>query len=136
MAKINGTCKWFNSKKGFGFITPNDGSEDIFVHQSGIHAEGFRSLKQGEAVEYNVTQDDQGRCKAVDVTGPDGAFVEGAPKPVRRRRRRFVEKDEDTNEGEENNNSATNNGDADVVIENVASNTTEETANLETVAEN
>ena len=45
--------QWFNSEKGFGFITPADGSPDIFCHQSVIHAEGFRSLDEGEPVEFN-----------------------------------------------------------------------------------
>ncbi|CAM6020789.1 unnamed protein product [Sphagnum balticum] len=77
-AKKAGTVKWFNSSKGFGFITPDDGSEDIFVHQTSIHAEGFRSLREGEAVEYSVESSDDGRTKALEVTGPGGTFVQGA----------------------------------------------------------
>ncbi len=76
--KKAGTVKWFNSSKGFGFITPDDGSEDIFVHQTSIHAEGFRSLREGEAVEYSVESSDDGRTKALEVTGPGGTFVQGA----------------------------------------------------------
>jgi len=83
--KLIGTCKWFNSKKGFGFITPSDGSQDVFVHQTSIHAEGFRSLGEGEQVEYNTQTDDNNKIKAVDVTGPGGAHVKGAPKPNYRR---------------------------------------------------
>mmetsp|Transcript_4123 Transcript_4123/g.11636 ORF Transcript_4123/g.11636 Transcript_4123/m.11636 type:complete len:143 (+) Transcript_4123:129-557(+) len=79
-AKMTGTVKWFNSTKGFGFITPSDGSGDIFVHQSEIHAEGFRSLDEGESVEYEVIQGQDGRLKAAQVTGPGGAFVKGAPR--------------------------------------------------------
>jgi cold shock CspA family protein len=79
-----GVCKWFNSKKGFGFITPKDGSEDIFVHQTAIHAEGFRSLAEQEPVEYETAVDEQGRVKALNVTGPNGAYVKGAPKPRQR----------------------------------------------------
>jgi len=75
-----GECKWFNSKKGFGFITPNDGSEEVFVHQTAIHASGFRSLAEKEPVEYDTTIDENGRVKALNVTGPNGAFVKGAPK--------------------------------------------------------
>ncbi|PHT41882.1 Glycine-rich protein 2, partial [Capsicum baccatum] len=75
--RAKGTVKWFNDQKGFGFITPDDGSEDLFVHQSGIRSEGFRSLAEGEAVEYEVENGSDGRTKAVDVTGPDGAAVSG-----------------------------------------------------------
>mmetsp|Transcript_7125 Transcript_7125/g.13112 ORF Transcript_7125/g.13112 Transcript_7125/m.13112 type:complete len:128 (+) Transcript_7125:99-482(+) len=73
-----GTVKWFNTQKGFGFIVPDDGSEDVFVHQTAIQAEGFRSLADGEAVEFEV-EEENGRRKAVQVTGPDGANVQGAP---------------------------------------------------------
>ena len=65
-----GTVKWFDSTKGFGFITAN--GEDFFVHQSGIQAEGFRSLEDGSSVEFEVETDDAGKTKAVDVTGPNG----------------------------------------------------------------
>jgi len=89
--KLKGTCKWFNSKKGFGFITPSTGGADVFVHQSSIHAEGFRSLGEGEEVEYSVETDKEQRVKAVAVTGPQGAYVKGAPKPVYRRYRNNAE---------------------------------------------
>lgn len=76
-----GSCKWFNSTKGFGFITPDDGSSDVFVHQSSIQAEGFRSLAEGERVEYTIEVDKRsGKVKANMVTGPDGVNVKGAPK--------------------------------------------------------
>eukprot|EP00897_Mesotaenium_endlicherianum_P000919 jgi/Mesen1/10828/ME000093S10349 len=75
-----GKVKWFNSSKGFGFITPDDGGEDLFVHQTSIHAEGFRSLREGEPVEFNVEASDDGRTKALDVTGPNGGYVQGAPR--------------------------------------------------------
>lgn len=48
----SGTVKWFNDSKGFGFITPDDGGKDLFVHHSEIAAEGFRSLKEGQKVKY------------------------------------------------------------------------------------
>mmetsp|Transcript_34733 Transcript_34733/g.72289 ORF Transcript_34733/g.72289 Transcript_34733/m.72289 type:complete len:143 (-) Transcript_34733:875-1303(-) len=75
-----GTVKWFNTLKGFGFILPDEeGMPDVFVHQSEIYAEGFRSLMDGESVEYKLTTDDNKRHKAVSVTGPNGAHVQGAP---------------------------------------------------------
>jgi cold shock CspA family protein len=74
-----GAVKWFDTMKGFGFIVPDDGSTDVFVHQTAIQTEGFRSLGDGEAVEYIVEIDGNGRRKAVQVTGPEGAEVQGAP---------------------------------------------------------
>jgi CspA family cold shock protein len=55
-----GKVKWFNEKKGFGFIVPDDGSEDVFVHHSKIASEGFRTLKEGQAVEYERAQGQKG----------------------------------------------------------------------------
>jgi len=78
---MKGTCKWFDSKKGYGFITPEDGSEDIFVHQQSIQADGFRSLGEGEPVEFDIEVDDSGRKKAINVTGPGGSQVRGDQRP-------------------------------------------------------
>jgi len=55
-----GTVKWFNDKKGYGFITPEDGEKDCFVHFSAIMAEGFKSLKEGQRVEFEVVDGDKG----------------------------------------------------------------------------
>ena len=55
-----GTVKWFNDAKGIGFIAPEDGSADVFVHFSAIDAKGFRSLQEGQRVQYEVTQGPKG----------------------------------------------------------------------------
>jgi CspA family cold shock protein len=55
-----GIVKWFNSEKGYGFITPEDGTKDLFVHFSGIEGEGYRSLNEGQKVEYTETQGQKG----------------------------------------------------------------------------
>ena len=55
-----GTVKWFNSEKGFGFITQDDGGADVFVHHTAIQAEGFRTLREGQKVEFDVTRGPKG----------------------------------------------------------------------------
>jgi CspA family cold shock protein len=61
-----GTVKWFNEQKGFGFIVPDDGGEDLFVHHSNINGAGFKTLKEGQAVEYEPAQGKKGpEAKAV-----------------------------------------------------------------------
>lgn len=58
---ITGTVKWFNNTKGFGFITPEDGSDDVFVHYSSIQGTGFRSLYEGQKVSFNMESGPKGR---------------------------------------------------------------------------
>ena len=62
-----GTVKWFSDDKGFGFITPDEGNRDLFVHHSGINANGYRTLPEGARVSYEEEQGDKGP-KAVQVT--------------------------------------------------------------------
>ncbi|RVW02921.1 MULTISPECIES: transcription antiterminator/RNA stability regulator CspE [Rhodococcus] len=62
-----GTVKWFNAEKGFGFIAPDDGSADVFVHYSAIQTSGFRTLEENQRVRFEIGQGNKGP-QATDVT--------------------------------------------------------------------
>lgn len=60
MSKKRGTVKWFNDQKGYGFITPEDGGKDLFVHYSNIQGENYKSLAEGQSVEFSIGQGPKG----------------------------------------------------------------------------
>ncbi len=65
-----GTVKWFNSDKGYGFITPDSGGEDVFAHFSAIVADGFRTLTEGQRVSFDVVEGAKGK-QAANIKGED-----------------------------------------------------------------
>ena len=64
-----GTVKWFNSSKGYGFITPDEGGDDLFVHHSEIKTEGYATLDEGQRVEFEVGQGKKGPCATQVIPG-------------------------------------------------------------------
>mmetsp|Transcript_22473 Transcript_22473/g.51798 ORF Transcript_22473/g.51798 Transcript_22473/m.51798 type:complete len:308 (-) Transcript_22473:1009-1932(-) len=89
MSKVQGTVKWFSNKKGYGFIEPTSENsptkEDIFVHQSSVASEGYRTLSEGWVVEFDVVNDTDGKIKADNVTAPGGGPCTGPRRPRRKR---------------------------------------------------
>lgn len=63
----SGTVKWFNNKKGFGFIIPSEGGQDVFVHISAVEKSGMSALEEGQKVSYELAPDREGRMTAVDL---------------------------------------------------------------------
>ncbi|GAV71821.1 zf-CCHC domain-containing protein/CSD domain-containing protein [Cephalotus follicularis] len=68
--RSTGKVKWFSDKKGYGFIAPDDGTEELFVHQSEIKSAGFRTLHEDDAVEFLIAFNEKGKTHAVEVTTP------------------------------------------------------------------
>lgn len=66
-----GTVKWFNATKGYGFIMPDDGGKDVFVHVSALERAGMHSLNEGQKVGYDLARGDRGRISAVNLTVSD-----------------------------------------------------------------
>ncbi len=64
----SGTVKWFNNKKGFGFIVPDEGGNDVFVHISAVEKSGMKGLNEGQKVGYDLAPDREGRMTAVNLT--------------------------------------------------------------------
>ncbi|CAH1368884.1 hypothetical protein MTP99_010383 [Tenebrio molitor] len=85
-----GKCKWFNVAKGWGFITPDDGGQDVFVHQSVIQMSGFRSLGDDEEVEFECQVSDKG-LEATKVSGPQNTDCRGSHRrPASKKRFRKI----------------------------------------------
>ena len=63
----NGTIKWFNATKGYGFIQPDDGTNDVFVHISDVERAGIASLKEGDKLTYDVQRDNKGKLSACNL---------------------------------------------------------------------
>ncbi|MEX2649079.1 MAG: cold-shock protein [Alphaproteobacteria bacterium] len=64
---VTGTVKWFNPNKGYGFIAPDDGSKDVFVHVSAVERSGMRSLAEGQRISFEIERGQQGKVSAVNL---------------------------------------------------------------------
>lgn len=79
--RFTGTVKWFDDKKGFGFVQSDDMQSDVFVHHSEIKADGgYRTLQDGQEVEFEVINTPDGKTRGANVTGPDGAVIVAPPR--------------------------------------------------------
>ncbi len=73
-----GTVKWFNNAKGYGFILPNEGGEDLFAHYSAIQMDGYKTLKAGQVVDFEVTQGEKG-LHATNIKAAEAPHASSAP---------------------------------------------------------
>ena len=74
MAKVKGTVKWFNADKGFGFLSTEEDSKDVFVHFRSIQAEGYKTLVEGQQVSFEIEEDQKGlHAINVQLAGPHGS---------------------------------------------------------------
>ena len=64
---VTGTVKWFNASKGYGFISPSSGGDDVFAHFSAINASGFKTLKEGQKVTFDITDGNKGKKQASNI---------------------------------------------------------------------
>lgn len=69
--KTHGTVKWFNPTKGYGFIAPATGGKDVFVHISAVQKAGFRNLNEGQAVDFEIEEQQNGRAAAINLARAD-----------------------------------------------------------------
>jgi CspA family cold shock protein len=67
MSRLTGTVKWFNNAKGYGFLGRDDGGADVFMHYSAIEREGYKTLREGDIVTFDIVQGDRGRPQAAKV---------------------------------------------------------------------
>mmetsp|Transcript_17165 Transcript_17165/g.28515 ORF Transcript_17165/g.28515 Transcript_17165/m.28515 type:complete len:266 (+) Transcript_17165:66-863(+) len=99
MSRVQGTVKWFSNKKGYGFVEPtsedDSTQEDVFVHQSSVLSDGYRTLVEGWIVEFEIVNDENGKLKADNVTAPGGGPCTGP----RRQRTREKKPDGEANGG-------------------------------------
>lgn len=68
MSRLTGTVRWFNNSKGYGFLGRDDGGPDVFMHYSAIERDGYKTLREGEVVSFEIVQGDSGRPQAARVT--------------------------------------------------------------------
>jgi CspA family cold shock protein len=66
-SEVSGTVKWYNGQKGYGFIQPDDGSKDVFVHVSAVERAGMQTLNEGQKVKFGIEQGQQGKLSAVNI---------------------------------------------------------------------
>jgi len=84
MSQLTGTVRWFNNVKGYGFLGRNDGGPDVFVHYSAIQSTGYKTLREGEPVTFDIATGNDGRLQAQNIASARNPSRDGAPAIHRR----------------------------------------------------